>query len=78
MLARGALRISFRLETEAEPVRRLHAKYRDLPMSLADASLVRLAELLEDHHICTLDADFTISRNRGNSAIQLIIPAERQ
>ena len=69
MIASGALRVPFRLEAEAEPVRRLHAKYHDLPMSLADACLVRMAELLDEHQICTLDADFTIYRKHGKSAI---------
>ena len=78
MIASGALRVPFRLEAEAGSVRRLHAKYHDLPMSLADACLVRLAELLDDHHICTLDSDFTIYRKHGKSAIRLIIAAERQ
>ena len=76
MIASGALHVPFRLEAEAEPVRRLHAKYHDLPMSLADACLVRLAELLGEHCICTLDADFTIYRKHGKSAINLIIPAD--
>jgi predicted nucleic acid-binding protein len=70
----GILRIPFRLEAEAEPLRLLRAKYRDLPMSLADACLVRLAELLDDHHVCTLDSDFTISRKHGRTAIPLIHP----
>ncbi len=78
MIASGALRVPFRLEAEAEPVRRLHVKYHDLPMSLADACLVRMAELLDDHHICTLDADFTIYRKHGKSAIRLVIPPQRQ
>ena len=78
MIATGALCTPFRLEAEADAVRRLHAKFHDLPMSLADACLVRLAELLDDHCICTLDSDFTIYRKNGNSAIPLIIPAARQ
>lgn len=73
-VAQGALRIPFRLEAEAEPVRLLSAKYCDLPMSLADACLVRLAEILDDHHVCTLDSDFTIYRKHGKTPISLITP----
>lgn len=73
-VTKGALRIPFRLEEEAEPVRLLRAKYRDLPMSLADACLVRLAEMLDDHHVCTLDSDFTIYRMHGKTPIPLITP----
>lgn len=74
MVTSGALRIPFRLEPEAESVRLLRAKYRDLPMSLADACLVRLAEMLDDHHVCTLDSDFTIYRKHGKTPIPLISP----
>jgi uncharacterized protein len=74
MVAKGALRIPFRLEGEVEAVRLLRAKYQDLPMSLADACLVRLAELLDDHRVCTLDSDFTIYRKHGKTPIPLITP----
>lgn len=60
---------------EAWDVRLLRAKYRDLPMSLADACLVRLAEMCDDHHVCTLDADFTIYRKHGRTPIPLIKPS---
>lgn len=74
MVADGVLRIPFRLEAEAEALRLLRAKYRDLPMSLADACLVRLAEMLDQHRVFTLDSDFTIYRKHGNTPIPLIIP----
>ncbi len=75
MVSGGALRVTFRLETEAEAVRLLRAKYRDLPMSLADACLVRLAELLDDHRVCTLDSDFTVYRKHGKKPVPLVIPS---
>ncbi len=75
MVSGGALRVPFRLETEAEAVRLLRAKYRDLPMSLADACLVRLAELLDDHRVCTLDSDFTVYRKHGKKPVPLVIPS---
>jgi len=37
-------------------------KYEDVPMSLADASIVRLSELHPDAKVWTLDADFKIYR----------------
>jgi predicted nucleic acid-binding protein len=40
----------------------LMAKYRNVPMDLADASLVALAEHLESNRIFTLDSDFYIYR----------------
>lgn len=74
MVAGGILRIPFRLEEEADAVRLLRAKYRDLPMSLADACLVWMAEMRKDHCICTLDSDFTIYRKHGRTPLPLIKP----
>ena len=44
-------------------------------MSLADACLVRMAETLHRHAICTLDGDFRVYRKDGGEAIDLVIPA---
>lgn len=70
----GRLRIAFSLSDEIEAVRGLLAKYADLPMSLADACLVRMAELYGDHSVCTLDGDFRVYRKHGRQAIPLITP----
>ena len=43
---------------EREALGKLIRKYEDLPMSLADASLVRLAELQPGASVFTLDAHF--------------------
>lgn len=40
-------------------------QYADRRMDLADASLVALAEELEEQTIFTLDADFRVYRLRG-------------
>ena len=37
LLENGALRIAFRIEDHVSILRKLHHKYRDRPMSLADA-----------------------------------------
>ena len=47
-------------------LRMLMRTYRNVPMSLADATLVRLSELRADSKIFTLDADFRIYRRHGN------------
>jgi len=70
----GRLQIAFSLASESEAVRRLLAKYADVPMSLADACLVRMAEIYGDHDVCTLDSDFRIYRKHGREPIGLIIP----
>jgi predicted nucleic acid-binding protein len=59
---------------ELAAVRRLVARYRDRPMSLADACLVRLAELFDEAEVITLDRDFSIYRKHGRQTIPLISP----
>lgn len=49
-------------------------RYRDRPMSLADACLVRLAELHSGAKVFTLDSDFRIYRRHGNKTIPLLMP----
>lgn len=43
-------------------------------MSLADACLVRLSEMVPNALVFTLDADFFIYRRRGCSVIPLLTP----
>ncbi len=74
LLDTGALVIPFRLEEEVEPLRRLLARYRDLPVSLADACLVRLAELEIHPVVLTLDSDFSVYRIHGRQPIPAILP----
>ena len=68
------IRVDFSLSDNLGPVRRLMKKYRSTPMSLADASLVRMSELHSDSSVFTLDADFKIYRRHGRQVIPLIIP----
>lgn len=49
-------------------------KYRNTPISLADACLVRMAELHERHAIMTLDSDFLVYRKHGRTPLSLIQP----
>jgi predicted nucleic acid-binding protein len=75
LLQNGALSIAFRIEEQVGEVRRLLQKYRDTPMSLADACVVRMAELHERHKVLTLDSDFLVYRKHGRVPIPLIQPA---
>ena len=52
--------------------RKLMQKYRDLPMDLADATLVALAEELKLRRIFTLDGDFTVYRLPGRKAFEVV------
>jgi predicted nucleic acid-binding protein len=50
----------------------LMERYRDLPMDLADASLVALAEERRLRQVFTLDADFRVYRAANGAAFELI------
>lgn len=71
---RGVLDLSFPLEDEIDAVTRLADKYRDIPMSLADACLVRMCEMHRDGRVLTLDRDFTIYRKNRRQRIALLSP----
>lgn len=73
-VARGVIRIPFRVETEATAVSKLLTRYANVPMSLADACLVRMAELNDDSPVLTLDSDFRIYRIHGRRMIPTIMP----
>ena len=47
-------------------------QYRDTPMDLADASLVAVAEQLDQTRIFTLDQHFRIYRLKGTKAFDII------
>jgi len=75
LLARQAVKISFRLDEEHEAVARLMTKYADVPMSLADACLVRMSENLTRARVMTFDADFRVFRRVGRQVVPVTMPA---
>ncbi len=74
LVSRGVLQVTPVLQTEAAAVASSMRKYADVPMSLADACLVRLSELVPHAVVFTLDADFRVYRRRGRSAIPILMP----
>ncbi len=74
-LREGLVEVSFHLDDNLESVTQLIGKYRDVPMSLADACLVRMSELHDRARVFTLDADFKLYRRHGRQTIPLIFPA---
>ncbi len=70
----GAIEIGFNLESEFHSIRNLVSKYQNIPMSLADACLVRMSEIYEDSVVFTTDSDFLIYRKNGNQIIPTIMP----
>ena len=74
LMERGVVRVAMRVDEEQADLRTLMRRYRNRPMSLADACLVRLSELHSNCQVFTLDADFRIYRRHGNKIIPLLIP----
>ncbi len=74
MLERGLIQFPFKLESELNAIAHLVKKYRNIPMPLADACLVRMSEQISDSLICTLDSGFKIYRENSRKIIPLIIP----
>ncbi len=74
LMERGLLRIEFSVAVEHKRVQHLMSRHADLPTSLADACLVRLAELHPSSRVMTLDRDFTVYRRHGRQAIPLLAP----
>jgi predicted nucleic acid-binding protein len=73
-LERGVIRIALAIEDEQEDLRALMHRYRNRPMSLADACLVRLSELHPSGEVLTFDSDFRIYRRHGNRVIPVQMP----
>ena len=62
------------IATEQARIQELMHQYRDLPMDLADASLVAAAESLGVMKVLTLDADFLVYRTRAGGVMDVIRP----
>jgi uncharacterized protein len=75
LVQNGALDVAFRIEEHVGDLRKLMHKYRDVPMSLADACILRMAEMHEQHSVFTLDSDFVVYRKHRRAALTLIHPA---
>ncbi len=74
LVQRELLALPFRLENEIAQVSKLLARYADVPMSLADACLVRMAELHAQSVVLTLDRDFKVYRKSSRQVIPTIMP----
>jgi len=77
LLERGVIQVAFNLAAEVQPVRRLMERYQNVPMALADACLVRMAEMREEATVFTLDSDFAIYRKHGRRVIPVLGPPGR-
>jgi predicted nucleic acid-binding protein len=73
-LQHGVISIPFCIEEEAKQLAKLLARYASVPMSLADACLVRMAEQQPQALVMTLDNDFRIYRKNGRQVVPTLMP----
>jgi predicted nucleic acid-binding protein len=74
LLRRGSVVCRYRFADDMQAVLRLLEKYANVPMSFADACLVRMTETLNDPVLLTTDADFRIYRRHGRQIIPCVLP----
>src|SRR5919106_1535260 len=74
LVERGVLNVVRLFDAEAASISRLMRRYKNVPMSLADACLVRLVELTSQATLFTVDSDFAIYRQKGRRLISLLAP----
>jgi len=75
LLRRGAVVCTYRFADDAEAILRLLEKYEDVPMSFADACLVRMTEINNDPLLLTMDTDFRIYRRYGRQVVPCVLPS---
>jgi uncharacterized protein len=75
LLQRRAVLANFDLNDDLEAVLKLLQKYANVPMSLADACLVRMTETLSDPLLLTTDSDFRIYRRHSRQVIPCVTPS---
>jgi predicted nucleic acid-binding protein len=76
LIRQGVVTIPFNLQSEIAEIEELIARYQNVPMSLADACLVRMSESITGSCVLTLDSDFRVYRKHKNQIIDLIIAYE--
>ena len=68
LLERGVIRIGLGVQEEQADLRALMGRYRNRPMSLADACLVRLPEIHTDGFVFTLDSSPALAPTAPSAA----------
>ncbi|WP_367875324.1 type II toxin-antitoxin system VapC family toxin [Luteolibacter sp. Populi] len=74
LITRNLIISDYRVQEEAAPLMELMQRYRNVPMSLADACLVRMAGIHDGARVLTMDSDFTVYRKFGRKVIPVIMP----
>ena len=74
LLENKHVQINFDLSAEVDVIVGLLRRYKNIPMSIADACLVRMSELHTDCVIFSTDSDFQIYRRHSNQIIPALLP----
>jgi predicted nucleic acid-binding protein len=72
LLNRGIVRLHEHSDIERRQMAVLMNRYQNVPMDLADASLVSIAETLGDRDVFTLDSDFRVYRLADGGAFDIV------
>ncbi|OGL46527.1 MAG: pilus assembly protein [Candidatus Schekmanbacteria bacterium RBG_13_48_7] len=76
LLERRLLNVRFNFDDEISATKDLLNKYKNIPISLADACLVRMSEQINGSVIFTLDSEFKIYRKNKRNIIPTIMPSD--
>ncbi len=76
LLDRGVVTLGLVLQEHLGAMSTLMRRYPHVPMSLADACLVHLAELVRNCVLLTLDRAFRIYRRHKREKMPLLIPPD--
>lgn len=76
LISTGLVQVALSLEDEADAIATLMRRYQNVPMSLADACIVRLSEIRERSLVFTVDSDFLIYRRHGRLVIPTLMPSK--
>src|ERR1051326_1244318 len=74
MLSRRAVVARFNLDDNVEAVVEFLQKSASVPMSFADACLVRMSETMDDPLLITTDSDFRIYRRHSRQVVPVLCP----
>jgi predicted nucleic acid-binding protein len=74
LVERGVVEVPFQLAAEPQALAQLMHRYASVPMALADACLVRMAEQHPDSAVMTLDSDFHVYRIHGRKIVPTLMP----
>ena len=74
LIERKLVVIDFDLSGEIQAVKKLMSRYANIPMSLADACLIRMTEITKNSQIITLVQDFNVYRRFGRQHVPVLMP----